>query len=334
MDRALQTLLHVFETGQVKLPGRAAFLGARWHPFLDTRRDIIMQQHFKPYEAELSARGFAVSPDMPEDPFDAVLFLAPKNVTEARYLAAKGLSLLRDGGLLACAGGNDEGGTRLEKMLREFGVDDTHALSKNKARAAWGVKTGGLNEAVKEALAAGAEQFVPETGFTSQPGLFAWNKTDRGSALLARHLVALEGSGADFGCGYGYLPQHVLRNNPGVSFLACVDADDRAVRLCSKNFGNKKMPAQFLWEDLTKPVAGLQDLDFIVMNPPFHEGKKTNADIGRDFIRTAHESLRPGGALWMVANAKLDYEKTLAALFAAHEKLYEGEGFKIFRAVK
>ena len=84
----------------------------------------------------------------------------------------------------------------------------------------------------------------------------------------------------------------------------------------------------YAWEDLARAVP-VRDLDFIVMNPPFHEGKKTDSDIGKQFIETASRSLRQGGQLWMVANAGLPYESVLGALFASHEKITEKNGFKV-----
>jgi 16S rRNA (guanine1207-N2)-methyltransferase len=80
--------------------------------------------------------------------------------------------------------------------------------------------------------------------------------------------------------------------------------------------------------------AIIRDLDFIVMNPPFHEGKSRDTDIGADFIKTAAQALRPEGVLWMVANANLPYELTLKVQFKKADKIFEGQGFKIFRAVK
>jgi 16S rRNA (guanine1207-N2)-methyltransferase len=91
---------------------------------------------------------------------------------------------------------------------------------------------------------------------------------------------------------------------------------------------------RYLWEDLTKPVAGLSGLDWIVMNPPFHEGKKTDSGIGADFINTAAVALRSGGTLYMVANANLPYEESIRKNFSDSKKILEGEGFKVLSAVR
>jgi len=70
------------------------------------------------------------------------------------------------------------------------------------------------------------------------------------------------------------------------------------------------------------------------MNPPFHEGKASDQSIGQNFIKTAANSLKSGGALWMVANSQLAYESHLNNLFSEVKKTFEGQGFKVFHAVK
>jgi 16S rRNA (guanine1207-N2)-methyltransferase len=70
------------------------------------------------------------------------------------------------------------------------------------------------------------------------------------------------------------------------------------------------------------------------MNPPFHEGSSTLPRIGAAFIERAASCLRPGGALWMVANAHLPYEKILAASFSRSDRLRESNGYKVYKAEK
>jgi 16S rRNA (guanine1207-N2)-methyltransferase len=41
-----------------------------------------------------------------------------------------------------------------------------------------------------------------------------------------------------------------------------------------------------------------------------------NRALGQAFIRRAHQALRKGGALWLVANRHMPYEAVLNELFA------------------
>ena len=326
MDMVTKTLFTPFEP----LLGAGVFAGARWHSGLT--RGIVLQQNFKVFANELSDKGFIVTPELPaEGDFLHGFVLLPKNADEARYEVARVLKLLKKNGVIAIAGANDAGGRRAKKMLKDFDVADVQELAANHARVAWGVKVG-ENDAVNEALEKGAPRMA-ETGFVSQPGLFAWDKIDKGSEILTACLPDdLNGSGADFGCGYGFLSRHVLQKYEIRNFH-CFDADHRAVQACRENLKDIKTKVNCAWEDLARG-ASARDLNFIVMNPPFHEGKKTDADIGKQFIETASRSLRSGGQLWMVANAGLPYESALGQLFASHEKITEKNGFKVFRAVR
>lgn len=327
MDKAAELLFSIVREPP---PGPALFYGAVDGSFAG-RFSMIMHQSFKPFADALEARGFIVSPDIPCDEFGSAFVLLAKNAIEARYDVARALQALKPGGLIACAGANDAGGRRAVKMLREFGVNTVREISGNKARVAYGIKTD-MNEAARQALGDGMPRLIEGTGFVSQPGLFSWDKIDKGSVFLAKMLPDVRGAGADFGCGYGFLSREVLKRNP--KSLACIDADWRAIQACRRNTAGTETVMQYLWADLTKPVAGLSGLDWIVMNPPFHEGKRTDSGIGVDFINSAAVALQPGGTLYMVANANLPYEESIRQRFASSEKIFEGEGFKIMSAVR
>ncbi len=332
MSRVTETLFSFFEDGS--LPGAPAlFVNARAHPLLE-QGVFTLQQGFKPWVRELAAAGLQSSPEIPPGPYTAAFVLLPKNADEARYDVARALAALKDGGMLVCAGANDAGGKRAQKMLEDFGLDRMRQVSGNKAKAAGGWKNGMSDEA-KKALEEGAPRLVEETDFVSQPGLFAWDRADKGSEILAREIPEdLSGAGADLGCGYGFLSRLVLQHCKTVKSLTCVDADYRAVEACKKNMNGMKPSVKYLWEDLTQEIPGLRGLDFVVMNPPFHEGKKSNAEIGKAFVRRAAEALKSGGEMWMVANVHLPYEKDIGACFSKSEKFFEGGGYKILRAVK
>jgi 16S rRNA (guanine1207-N2)-methyltransferase len=91
--------------------------------------------------------------------------------------------------------------------------------------------------------------------------------------------------------------------------------------------------ASFDWADArTLPASG--DLDFVVMNPPFHDGGQEDRRLGQAFVRKAAEMLRKGGVLWMVANRHLPYEADLNAAFRLLRVVAEAQGYKVFEAVK
>lgn len=317
---------------------KTVFFGARAYPALRSfeAATLVLQQHFKPYESALRRAGFSVRPELSLEQaqeFELALVLAPKNITEARRIIAQALCALRAGGMVVCAADNKAGGQRLAGILQELGIGKVQQFSKNRARAVYGICEKPDVSALSSALSAGGVQAVGGGAFYSQPGLFAWDRIDRGSALLAEHLPEdIEGICADFGCGYGYLSRTVLQKCPSISEIVCIDADHRALAVCERNLDGFSVRKRFVWEDLSRAVKSLHNLDAVVMNPPFHEGRATEADLGRGFIAAAHAALRPGGRLYMVANRHLPYEDLLRELYSSGERLYEGEGYKIYFA--
>lgn len=323
----LDTLLHAVEARQLQCGGDIIFIGAQ---YCEELKDTNALQYFYPYGRPFSRHIFDLNETCPH-----ILMLAPKNATETKYLIAKALQALEEGGVFICAADNKSGGTRLKKILQEAGLADIQDISKNKARAVSGVKQDLSNTVLEEWLDKGAVQDVLGGAYISQPGIFGWDKIDKGSEILTRYIPAdLSGSGADFGCGYGYLSRYVLQHCPQVKSLVCVDADYRSVMCCEENLKETQAIKKFIWDDLTRPDQPLSGLDFIVMNPPFHEGRSSDSDIGLKFIGTAHKSLKKGGALYMVANAHLPYEKVLSDYFHSSEMLVQESGFKVFKAVK
>ena len=255
-------------------------------------------------------------------------------MTEARYMIARGLSYLSEGGMLLCAADNKAGGARLVKLIKEFGLSDVIVDTRNKARCVSGVKNALDSELLKRMIDFGGEQLILEGQYTSQPGIFGWDKIDKGSELLMENLPdTIEGNGVDFGCGYGYLSHSILNRYDGIESLTCIDADHRAIEVCKKNlsgFSNVHM----IWKDLLIPCKDLKNIDFVIMNPPFHEAKTMDTDIGVSFIKSASVTLRNKGRLYMVANRKLPYEPTLAQYFSTVQKCDERNGFKVFVAIK
>ncbi len=289
-------------------------------------------QFFKPWAESLGER---VSTIWPSDPYTHALVAVGRQQEEARGWIARAALSVKGGGWIVAAGANDAGGKRLKDIYTALGLQ-AQTASRYHCRIVRAQKSAAFDQGQAQAWARNVSlRLCGDTGFQTCPGLFSWNKIDAGSALLARHLPqSLAGKGADFGCGYGFLSRTVLQQNPQIERLYCADADSRAVEACRSNLQNVHADVRFVWADLTKPDTGLSGMDWIVMNPPFHEGKKTSPDIGRAFLRTVAQALKPGGSLYMVANSQLPYEAGLAAFYNTVRKIQEKNGYKIYHAIK
>ena len=165
--------------------------------------------------------------------------------------------------------------------------------------------------------------------FQTLPGVFSADGIDPGSALLAQHLPeTLPARIVDLGAGWGYLSAACLARE-GVEVLHLVEAEASALELARKNITDPR--AQFHWQDacgfaLPDPVDG------VVMNPPFHTGRKPQPELGLAFIATAARLLGNRGKLWLVANRHLPYEAALTNLFNTHEVIAETGTFRVWQA--
>ena len=88
------------------------------------------------------------------------------------------------------------------------------------------------------------------------------------------------------------------------------------------------MQADFLACD----VGRLGLFDTVVMNPPFHVGRRGEPALGQAFIATAAAILGNAGHLWMVANRHLPYEIALNSLFVKVEEPFGTSKFKVLHA--
>jgi len=272
------------------------------------------------------APGSAALEDVAPASLDTVVMAAPPGTIERRYALALALRALKPGGKLTVMAPKDKGGSRLGKELKTFGcaVEETGRRHQRLCFAARPDEPQGL----EAAIAAGALQKVEALDGWSQPGVFSWDRPDPGSLLLIQALPPLAGRGADFGCGIGLIARAVLAR-AAVTSLELIDIDRRAVEAARRNIDDSR--ARIHWADVRREPA-LENLDFVVMNPPFHDGGAEDKALGQAFIRRAHQVLSKGGSLWIVANRHLPYEGVLTPLFATVELKAEAGGFKVYEA--
>ncbi len=257
---------------------------------------------------------------------DEIAILAPPGAVEARFVLAHGLRALKAGGELIAAAPKDRGGLRLKKTLQGFGCEVSET-SRRHHRICVVERPAELTD-LDAAISEGSPRRLP-SGLWSQPGVFSWDRLDPGSELLLAHLPDLSGRGADFGCGIGWLSQKALAS-PGVEALTAIDIDRRAVECASHNLDDPR--ASFEWADVRVAAGKLSDLDFVIMNPPFHDGGQEDRALGQAFIKAAAGALRKGGSLWLTANRHLPYEAALAENFKSVRPVADAGGYKVYEA--
>jgi 16S rRNA (guanine1207-N2)-methyltransferase len=348
-DPALETLFLPFEAGLLTWPseGGALFLRARdgWPLRQQPRPGLVCEQSFKPDAEALRRSGWTVSDPEHADSevrYPMVLVLPPRQRDEARALFTQALQRCAPGGIVVACIANDDGAKSGEgDFKRLYGLDGN--LTKHHCRVFWSRRDDAAVDDAKIDAALLAEWSTldairPILGgrFVSRPGVFAWDRIDPASQLLAEHLPAdLGGHAADLGAGYGYLSAELLQRCPGIASLDLYEAEARALDLAKHNLAAAavRLPLRYFWQDVTSGLS--KSYDVIVTNPPFHaQQSAARLDIGRAFIAAAAAALVPGGRLWLVANRNLPYELELDANFGSVRIVAQQQGFKIIEAIK
>ncbi|WP_313914527.1 methyltransferase [Tahibacter sp.] len=342
-DSALQALFLPFLDGALRPPARLLFLRARNGQGLQQFRSlhsavaIVAEQSFRPFADALPLHGVEVTAQA-VGRFDAVLLLPPRQRGEARALLVRALEHATPGGLVLASVANNEGARAIQADLEAL-AGPVAQLSKHKCRVFWlHVDAARIDSALAQRWKdEEAPRLIADGRFQSRPGLFAWDRIDAASALLAAHLPPdLAGRGADLGAGYGYLSCEVMRRCPQVSEIHLYEAEARALELARENVARcaadlvAAPTPQFFWHDVARGLP--QRYDFIVTNPPFHQGRADQPELGRAFIRAAARALAEDGRLLLVANRHLPYEQELQRQFTRSQVLADAQGFKVIQA--
>lgn len=339
---ALAALHHAISTDHVGLPadGRVLFIRARdghwWGG--QSRDNWLCEQSFKPFAVALERSGLRVGDPEPSQRFKLVMLLPSRQREEARTQFARAARLVEPGGVVIASMANDEGARSGESDFRQlFGT--AQVISKHHCRVFWSTaQSDGLDQSLLEAWhALDTPRVIADGRFSSRPGLFAWNRIDPASALLAAALPAdLRGRVADLGAGYGYLACEVLRRCAAVDAIDLYEAEARALQPARINIDatlkqmDRPIEVSIHWHDVTMGLPGRYDV--IVSNPPFHQGRADQPQLGQAFIAAAANALNPQGSLWLVANRHLPYEQTLTTRFRDVETVVVRNGFKVFKA--
>lgn len=333
---SIRALLLPFDRGLLPLPERCFLMRAEADEALDAewRSRLVCEQGFKPAADRLIKAGFETTERL-EGSFAAGLCLLTKHKAENRANIARALSLLDPGGLLVCCGANAIGAASLEREAgRLLGLEG--ALSKHQARTFWLRRSEGeLPGLLAEWSMAGGPQPVADSGFVARAGCFSPDHVDTGSALLAACLPdGLAGRIADLGAGWGYLSVEMLRRFPAVTGIDLYEGESTALDDARTNIAalvpDRADLASFHWLDVTAGLPEVAPYDWIVSNPPFHDGRKADPAIGKAFIASAWRSIRRRGKFLLVANQNLPYEAELRRRFREVQLIRAADGFKVY----
>ena len=168
----------------------------------------------------------------------------------------------------------------------------------------------------------------PGMSFESWPGTFSYGRMDDGSrAMLEVADVRPADKVLDMGCGAGVVGCLVSPLCGPTGRVTFVDSSARAIKLSELNAAaNGVTNAEF------KLTATMTDLpvgtfDVVLANPPYF----ANSEVGRLFINTAREALRPGGRFYFVTKMPVQTIPEIVDTFGGVDTV-ENRGYTVVMA--
>lgn len=273
---------------------------------------------------------------------DVALIIVPKGRDRARACLWTAAHAVQPGGVIFLAGPNAGGSKSAIKDAEGlFGAAPVlgYKASHRVARATrpealhlppdWGTPW----------LAEARTVTRPEGDYTlvTQPGVFSWQQVDAGTALLLDQFadgitIASGNTVLDLGCGSGIIGLAAARAGARATL---VDNDLLAVRCARESVAANDLAHRctVVPGDVTGPVRARR-FDWVLSNPPFHEGVEVSLQVARRIVREAHDCLRPGGRLVIVANRFLPYPPEIEATFGAVETLADTERYTVWQGTR
>ncbi|MCB1669258.1 MAG: methyltransferase [Porticoccaceae bacterium] len=167
----------------------------------------------------------------------------------------------------------------------------------------------------------------------SKPGIFGWNKIDKGSQFLCEHLASFIGGFPekpptllDLGCGYGYLSAYTHQITPDTRITA-TDNNAAAITACEKNFALLGISGNVVADDCAGGIN--ETFTAVICNPPFHQGFATDGNLTDRFMNASFQRLTAEGKALFVVNEFVPLEKKATGVFRKTSVIAKENGFKL-----
>lgn len=312
-------ILLPFDQGLLDPAEGALFI--RPHPESPEMTGMVCEQGFKPYADRLIARGLNNVP-WATGSYPIALINLTRSRVENQANIARASKLVQYRTIIV-SGDKTDGIEAIMKAVKSR-VAEVRSLSKSHGKVFWfsGLKADDWAEAGK--------MRQNSDGYTTCPGMFSYDKFDKGSKLLLQKLdKKLKGKIADLGAGWGHLSAEILKKHPDTETLDLFEAEHLALEAAKLNVKDSR--AAFHWMDVTI-APKKSEYDTVIMNPPFHQSRRADAQIGVGFIAAAARMLKPSGDLHFVANRQLPYEQALDQYFHHWQLDFQDGIYKILSA--
>ena len=263
--------------------------------------------------------------------FDSLLFRVSKERASSHHVINQAARLLRPNGQLLLTGEKNDGLKTYVKQACKLFSDKT-AAEKHGAHYLASVQLHDTNQPLLDDKNYSQTRSIKGLSLDSKPGIFGWEKIDRGSAFLVKHLpqfltrhITAPKTLLDLGCGYGYLS--ATASSYGFTQIVATDNNAAALTATSVNFQRLEINSQVVAGDAGDQID--QRFDMVLCNPPFHQGFSIDGDMTVKFLSAAKRLLSNTGQALFVVNNFIPLEHKAKDYFRYIEVLANNGSFKL-----
>ncbi|MGJ8693799.1 MAG: methyltransferase [Thalassotalea sp.] len=164
------------------------------------------------------------------------------------------------------------------------------------------------------------------------PGVFSHKKLDIGTQVLLANLPTIvSGELLDFGCGAGVIACYIAAEYEKITPVLA-DVSALALYSAEKTLALNNIKGVVVATDSLSHIN--RSFDWVVTNPPFHQGLKTNYEATETFLTGINKKMRNKGQLVVVANNFLTYRPLMESAFSKVIELTNKNGFCVYHCLK
>lgn len=298
---------------------------------ISNRIDLQTQLQKQQWRVFYSDYDFSIFTD---NSLNTVVYRISKEKPVVHHIINQAHRCLKEDGKLILAGDKNEGiKTYFSKAKKLFGSGDTRKADKDTWLAELSKTTSGPLLDDKDYPRLREVCADEDYSYFSKPGVYGWDKIDKGSAYLIEHLDSFlmtlaepPKNALDLGCGYGYLSLNMRHLDIPIT---ATDNNAAAISACQRNFDRYPINGRVIATNCAQGIT--EKFDLILCNPPFHTGFSVDGDLTDRFLQAAHARLNERGIACFVTNLHIPIERKALQFFHQAECIATNNHFKLVR---